>query len=176
MNATANNRSPIFRRAAWLAWSGAINLANNVLLWMVMARWRSAAEVGRFTIVISVWMAFVSLCSLGLGSYLVSEITRRKTQTSSHDKPHLTFIASASLFLLLCSFGFAVLMGGTGILVSDAAEVRLTIMLLSLTLPLTGLLAVAEAVFIARGKTQVIALANTVENGLRTFVPLLLVA
>ena len=30
--------TPLLRRAAWLMWSGVINIANSVLLWMVMAR------------------------------------------------------------------------------------------------------------------------------------------
>jgi O-antigen/teichoic acid export membrane protein len=159
------------RRAAWLVWSGVVNLANSVLLWMVMARWRDAAEVGRFTIAVSIYLAFVALGSLGLGPYLVSEITRRKAQGGTHH----SFIASAAAFLLLCSVLFAVLMCATGLWVSAAAEVESTTALMSLALLPSGLIVVAEAVFIANGKTRVIALANTIENIFRTLVPLGLV-
>ncbi len=159
------------RKAAWLVWSGVVNLANSVLLWMVLARWREAAEVGRFTIAVSLYLTFVALCSLGLGPYLVSEMTRRKER----DGTHLSFMASAALFLLLGSLAFAVLMCATGWVVSDSAEVRITTALLSLALLPTGLIVTAEAVFIANGQTRVIALANTVENVFRTLVPLGLV-
>lgn len=158
------------QRAAWLAWSGGVNLANSVLLWMVMARWREAAEVGRFTVVISIYLTFVALCSLGLGPYLVSEITRRKEQQT-----HLSFIASATAFLGFASFGFAALMCVTGWIVNDSREAQLTTALMSLALLPTGLIVTAEAVFLAKGKTRVIALANTLENIFRTLVPLLLV-
>lgn len=162
--------SSLTTRAAWLVWSGVVNLANSVLLWMVLARWRDAAEVGRFTIAMSVYLIFSGLCTLGLGPYLVSEFTRRKEQQS-----HLSFTASAAVFLSLCSVALAVLMCATGFFVSEASEVRLTIALLSLALLPTGFIVIAEAVFIANGKTRVVALANTVENILRTLIPLLLV-
>lgn len=164
------NHSTLTARAAWLVWSGMVNLANSVLLWMVLARWRDAAEVGRFTIAMSVYLIFSGLCTLGLGPYLVSEFTRRKSNQS-----HLSFAASAAVFLSLCAAGFAVLMCATGFFVSAAGEVRLTIALLSLALLPTGLIVIAEAVFIANGKTRVVALANTIENALRTVLPLLLV-
>ncbi|HEX4948221.1 MAG TPA: oligosaccharide flippase family protein [Blastocatellia bacterium] len=176
MKATITSTNPsssdalLLRRAAWLVWSGVVNVANSVLLWMVLARWREAAEVGRFTIAISIYLTFVGLCSLGLGPYLVSEITRRKEQQS-----HLSLIASATAFLVSASIGFAVLMCATGFVVSDAREVQLTTALLSLALLPTGLIVTAEAVFIANGRTRVIALANTLENLFRTVVPLLLV-
>lgn len=159
------------RRAAWLVWSGGVNVANSVLLWMVMARWREAAEVGRFTVAVSIYLTFVALCSLGLGPYLVSEITRRKEQHGAH----LPFIASAAAFLFATSLGLAALMCATGFVVSAVREVQITTALLSLALLPTSLLVTAEAVFIANGKTRVIALANTVENLFRTLVPLLLV-
>ena len=163
--------TPLLRRAAWLVWSGVVNIANSVLLWMVMARWREAAEVGRFTIAISIYLTFAALCSLGLGPYLVSEITRRKEQQGTHQ----SFIASAAAFLFFASIGFAALMCVTGRVVSEAPEVQFTTVLLSLALLPTGLIVVAEAVFIANGKTRVIALANTVENIFRTLVPLFLI-
>ncbi len=161
----------LLRRAAWLVWSGGVNVANSVLLWMVLARWRDAAEVGRFTVAVSIYLTFVSLCSLGLGPYLVSEIARRKDQTGGHR----SFVASAAAFLFAASLGFAALMCATGFVVSEAREVQITTALLSLALLPTGLITTAEAVFLANGKTRVIALATTVENVFRTLVPLLLV-
>jgi O-antigen/teichoic acid export membrane protein len=160
--------SSLLRRTAWLVWSGGVNVANSVLLWMVLARWRDAAEVGRFTVAISIYLTFVGLCSLGLGPYIVSEITRRKERQDA-DRP---LIASAAAFLFAASLGFAVLMCVTGLVVSDVREVQLTTALLSLALLPTGLIVTAEAVFIANGRTRVIALANTVENIFRTLVPL----
>lgn len=170
-NQEAQAHTTLLRRAAWLVWSGGVNVANSVVLWMVLARWREAAEVGRFTVAVSIYLTFVALCSLGLGPYLVSEITRRKAQSGAHH----SFIASATAFLFAASLGFAALMCVTGLLVSDTREVQLTTAVLSLALLPTGLLVTAEAVFIANGKTRVIALANTVENVFRTLVPLLLV-
>lgn len=160
----------LLRRAAWLVWSGGVNIANSVLLWMVLAHWRTPAEVGRFTVAVSIYLLFVGLCSLGLGPYLVSEITRR--QESQTQRP---FIASAAAFLFAASVGFALLMCATGWLVSDVREVQITTALMSLALLPTGLIVTAEAVFLANGQTRVIALANTVENVFRTLVPLLLV-
>lgn len=167
----SQSSATLLRRGAWLAWSGGVNVANSILLWLVLARWREAAEVGRFTVAISIYLTFVALCSLGLGPYLVSEITRRKEQQGAH----LSLIASAAAFLFSASLGFAALMCVTGWIVSDTREVQFTTALLSLALLPTGLIVTAEAVFIANGKTRVIALANTVENVFRTLLPLLLV-
>ena len=167
---TAQVNSSLLQRAAWLVWSGGVNVANSVLLWMVLARWREAAEVGRFTVAVSLYLTFVALCSLGLGPYLVSEITRRKPSGAHH-----SLIASAAAFLFSTSVAFAGLMCATGFVVSEAREVQITTALLSLALLPTGLLVTAEATFIANGRTRVIALANTLENLFRTLVPLVLV-
>ncbi|MFN0120428.1 MAG: polysaccharide biosynthesis C-terminal domain-containing protein [Blastocatellia bacterium] len=167
----SQSSATLLRRGAWLAWSGGVNVANSILLWMALARWREAAEVGRFTVAISIYLTFVALCSLGLGPFLVSEITRRKEQQGAH----LSFIASAAAFLFSASLGFVALMCATGLIVSQSHEVQLTTALLSLALLPTGLMVTAEAVFIARGNTRVIALANTIENVFRTLLPLLLV-
>ena len=108
---------------------------------MVLARWRDAAEVGRFTLAISVYLIFSGLCTLGIGPYLVSEFTHRKDPQT-----HLRFTASAAVFLSLCAGGLAVLMCASGFFVSAASEVRLMIALLSLALLPTGLIVTAEAV------------------------------
>jgi O-antigen/teichoic acid export membrane protein len=160
--------SSLFRNAAWMAWSGAISIANSIVLWAVVARWRTPEELGRFTIVMSVGTIFIMLCSLGLGPYLTSEIARRKQRHA--------FIASATGYLLAWSAVCAVAMIATGFAVSDSAEVHLAIAILSLALLPTGLISIAEPVFTAAGRSRVIAQATTVENLLRTIVPLVVLA
>jgi O-antigen/teichoic acid export membrane protein len=178
----------LHRRAAWLIWSGLINLANSVVLWMVVARWREAEELGRFTVVMGVYLIFVALCSLGLGPVVVSEYARRsgaargggeesggERSTRGSDPSPAGFVASAAALLLACSAAFVALMCAAGFAASAAGEARLTTVVMSLALPPTALLVVAEAVFTATGRTRVVALAATVENVIRTLVPLGLV-
>lgn len=178
----------LYGRAAWLVWAGAVNLANGVVLWMVLARWREAAEVGRFTISISLYFLFVALCSLGLGPVVIGEYARRseaaggrgtdpcrERSTSGSQPSPAGFVASAAVFLFACSILFAVLMAATGLAVSESGEARLTTAVMSLALLPSSLIVVAEAVFTASGRTRVVALATTTENVFRTLVPLALV-
>lgn len=167
-------KGSIHKRALWLAWSGIINIVNSVVLWMVMARWREAAEVGRFTIAMSIYLVFFGLCSLGLAPMIINEYTRRreiKNRTSDNE----TFIASTIVFMFGCSILFALMMCVAGFLIAPSSESRWTTAILSLAIPPTSLLIIAESVFTARGQTRLVAFATTLENIFRTFVPLILV-
>src|SRR5581483_6888223 len=144
--------SALLRSAAWMAWSGAVSIANGVVVWMAYARWRETAELGKFTIVMGLYTIFVTVCTLGLGPY----------------------ISSAAVFLSAWSLVSAAAMSLTGLLVSDSREVRAAVAILSLAMLPTGLLGVAEPVCTALGRARLIALATTVENVLRTVVPLAL--
>ncbi|HZS03661.1 MAG TPA: polysaccharide biosynthesis C-terminal domain-containing protein [Blastocatellia bacterium] len=163
--------SALLRSAAWMAWSGAVSIANGVVVWMAYARWRETAELGKFTIVMGLYTIFVTVCTLGLGPYIASEVARRKEQNSGFTSE---FISSAAVFLSAWSLVSAAAMSLTGLLVSDSREVRAAVAILSLAMLPTGLLGVAEPVCTALGRARLIALATTVENVLRTVVPLAL--
>ncbi len=156
----------IARNTAWLVWSGAVNIANGVVLWVAMAHWRPTAEVGQFSTAMSVYTIFMTLCSLGLSSYLAAEIARRKDRG--------TFVASALALVAVSAAVSVFAMAGAGYFATQAPAGRKAILVLSLGLIPTGLIGVAEAVFIALGRTQVIALANTTENLLRSVIPVFL--
>ena len=158
--------SSLMCNAAWMAWSGTISIANSVVLWVALARWREAPELGRFTVVMSAYLIFVILCSLGLGPYLASEVALRKDR--------YPLIASASALLLTWAAICTALMSVSGFFISQSHEVWLATALLSLAMLPTGLITVAEAVFTACGRAHVIAQATTLENLLRTIVPLAL--
>ena len=68
----------ILRNAAWMVWSGGVSIANGVVLWAALARWRQPEEVGQFTAVIGLQTIFATICALGIGPYLTSEIARRR--------------------------------------------------------------------------------------------------
>src|SRR5262245_13292285 len=131
-----------------------------------MARWREAAEVGQFAAVMSVYGIFLTLCSLGLGPYLASEIARRPARKQ--------FIASAVALLFSWSVICAIAMAVTGYVVSPSPRAQQATAILSLAMLPIGLISVAEAVFIALGRARVIALATTTENLLRAVIPLFL--
>ena len=154
------------RNTAWLVWSGAISIANGVVLWVAMARWREAAEVGQFAAVMSVYGIFLTLCSLGLGPYLASEIARRPARKQ--------FVASAVALLFSWSVVCAIAMAATGYVMSPSPRAQQATAIFSLAMPPIGLISVGEAVFIALGRARVIALATTTENLLRSVVPLFL--
>src|SRR5262245_36532092 len=165
-NHSGEHGSGIVRNTAWLAWSGAISIANGLVLWVAMARWREAAEVGQFAAVMSVYGIFLTLCSLGLGPYLASEIARRPARKQ--------FVASAVALLFSWSLVCAVAMAVTGYVISPSPRAQQATAVLSLAMLPIGLISVAEAVFIALGQARVIALATTTENLLRSVIPLFL--
>jgi O-antigen/teichoic acid export membrane protein/glycosyltransferase involved in cell wall biosynthesis len=158
--------SSLLRNTAWLVWSGGVNIANGVLLWLAMARWRDAAEVGQFAAVTSVYGIFMTLCSLGLGPYLASEIARRPARRQ--------FVASATAMVFSWSVICAAAMAATGYVVSPSPRAQQATAILSLAILPTGLISVSEAAFIALGRARVIALVTTFENLLRTALPLFL--
>ncbi len=169
MNAPVTKAQPstsILRNTLWMAWSGAINIANSVVLWMALARWRTAAEVGQFATVMSLYTIFITVCGLGLTPYLASELARR------HDRRR--FLSSAALLILIASGVCTLAMMAAGRITNQAASAQTATLILSLAIIPTGITAIGEAVFTAFGQARVIALATTTENLLRTIIPLAL--
>jgi O-antigen/teichoic acid export membrane protein len=176
MNLNAANKESqpkaITRNLLWMAWSGAVSIANSLLVWIFMARMRDVEELGRFTIVMALYALFYSVCSLGLIPYLVSEISRRNAQGGKIAATISGFIGSASVFLLISGICCAVLMAICGFWASESWSVRVSTLILSLAMIPTGLTAVADATAIAFGRTRLLAFVTTLENILRTIVPL----
>ena len=164
----------------WMVWSGAISIANSLLLWVFFARLRDVEELGRFTIVMGLYALFYGICSLGLIPYIVSEIAKRNEQndvnaTGKNERKVAEFISTASIFLLFTGVACAVLMGVCGFLVSESWAVRVSALILSFAMIPTGVINVGEASAIAFGRTRLVAFATTFENVLRTFVPFVLI-
>ncbi len=180
LKARLANSSSLARNMAWMAWSGSISIANSVIVWMVMARWRDAAEMGRFTLVMSLYLLFFTICSLGLNPYLVAEISRRFASPASNDEQShnvnslQSFLTNTAFTLLLWSGVCVGVMNLLGRMISPVSEVRTAVFVMSLTMPLTALMAVAEAYFTAFGRAKIIAAAATTENVLRTVLPIYL--
>ena len=164
--AKTNPGNTILGNTLWMAWSGTINIANSVLLWMALARWRTAAEVGQFATVMSLQTIFITVCGLGLTPYLASELARRTERRR--------FLSSAALLVLLTSIVCTAVMIIAGRLTSPSASAQTATLILSLAILPTGIISLGEAVFTAFGQARVIALATTTENLLRTIIPLVL--
>src|SRR5262245_4073655 len=131
-----------------------------------MAHWREASEVGQFSAVMSVYAIFMTLCSLGLNPYLANEIARRRERSP--------FVASAIALIGCWSVVSAAAMAVTGYTLNQSPSARLATLIYSLAMLPTGLISVSESLFIALGRARVIAVANTIENMLRSAVPLYL--
>jgi O-antigen/teichoic acid export membrane protein/glycosyltransferase involved in cell wall biosynthesis len=149
-----------------MAWSGGVSIANGVILWMMMARWRQPAEIGQFTAIIGLQAIFTTICALGIGPYLTGEIARRRDRVS--------FIASATVLIESWAAILTVAMTAIGFAINQSPTAHLSAVILSLTMLPSGLISVAESVFTALGRARVIALATTTENFLRTLIPLFL--
>ena len=158
-------RGKLGRNVAWMAWTGALGIANSVLVWVIMARMRDVEEVGRFTIVMGLYSLFFNLTSLGLMPFIVSEISRSSRRSVR------TFLSSASVFLSISSLLSAVAMTVSALIVSDSTEVRVSAFALSLALFPTNIIMISEAAAIAAGRMKFIAGVSTIENILRTIVP-----
>ncbi len=174
-NTTAVESSSLGRNFLWMSWSGVISIANSVLVWMFMARMRDLDEVGRFTIVMGLYALFFGIVSLGLLPYLVNEISRRRSLAALADRAASTFISSAYVLLLISGIVSSILMTACGFVVSSSWQVRVATFVLSLAMIPTGPGAVCEAVAIADGRARLIAIVSTIENLLRTIVPLALI-
>lgn len=162
--------SNLARNLIWMVWSGAVGIANSVLLWIFLARMRDVEELGRFSIVMGLYALFFTVCSMGLVPYLVSEISRRSEKNGEGDI--FEFLGSSSAFLGVSGIVSAVLMTLSGFFVSDSPSVIISTAILSLAMIPTGLIYAAEAAAIAYNRTRLIAIATTLENLLRTIIPL----
>lgn len=156
----------MLRNTLWMAWSGTINIANSVVIWMALARWRSTAEVGQFATVMSLFTIFMTICGLGLTPYLTSELVRRAARRR--------FAASAAWLIGGWSVVCLLVMCVTGFLTNANPAARTATLVLSLAILPSGLLSLCEAIFTAAGQARVIAVATTTENLLRTLLPLTL--
>ena len=173
-----NASTSVTRPLLWMVLSGVISIANSILIWVFMARMRETEELGRFTIVMGLYALFYSVCSLGLMPFLVSEISRRNEQSKMRQEGEqavVSFVSSASVFLLISGIVCAVLMAACGFWASESWSVRVSTLILSLTMIPTGVIAVAEATAISFGRTRLIAFVTTLENVLRTLIPLVLI-
>ena len=94
-----NPKSKIIQNVLWMAWSGAISIANSVAVWVFMARLREPDEIGRFTIVMSLYMLFFTICSLGLSPFIVNEISRLIGE-NDEDQAR-SFISTTTISLLI---------------------------------------------------------------------------
>ncbi len=165
----------IGRNLLWLSWSGVVSIANSILIWIFMARMRETDELGRFTIVMGLYALFYSVCSLGLVPYLVSEISRRNAEIRKNVQTIAGFISTASVFLLISGMVCAVLMTAGGFLISESWTVRAALAILSFAMIPTALISVAESAAISFGRTRLIAFVTTLENVLRTVIPIALI-
>ncbi|HEX9930507.1 MAG TPA: polysaccharide biosynthesis C-terminal domain-containing protein [Pyrinomonadaceae bacterium] len=173
-----NASTSVTRPLLWMVLSGVISIANSILIWVFMARMRETEELGRFTIVMGLYALFYSVCSLGLMPFLVSEISRRNEQSKMRQEGEqavVSFVSSASVFLLISGIVCAVLMAACGFWASESWSVRVSTLILSLTMIPTGVIGVAEATAISFGRTRLIAFVTTLENVLRTLIPLVLI-
>lgn len=154
----------------WMAWSGTASILNSVLIWIVIARQRSVEEVAHFAIVMGLYALFFSVVSLGLMPYLVNEITRRADNKANGSMSR--FLGSSTVLLIGSGFILAFLMTLSASVVSASLEVQLSAAVLSLALIPTGAIALFEASSIAQDRTRRIAAITTIENVLRTLVPI----
>jgi len=164
-NAKAGNSS-ILRNTVWMAWAGTINIANSLVIWLALARWRSSAEVGQFATVISLQTIFMTVCGLGLTPYLTSQLARRTERRS--------LVASAASVIMFWSCLCMIAMLAAGYYFNASTIGQSAAYILSFSIIPTGLISLGEAIFTACGQVRVIALATTIENLLRTIIPLLL--
>lgn len=179
MNSRATTKNPenepknFAKNLSWLVFSGVINVANSVLIWIFMARWRDAEELGKFTIVMGLYALFYNVCSLNLSPFLVREISRRSTKLKESLRD---FNGTAAVFLLVSGAICAALMTASGFFLSQSSEVWIANAILSLALITTAVIALGEANAVAAERGSLIAAATTLENFLRTVVPLFLIA
>lgn len=160
------------RNFFWLVWSGIISIANSILVWIFLAKMRDVTEVGKFTVVMALYAMFMSICSFGLMPFIVSEISRRREQDA---ETIARFISSASVLLTIIGLICAVLMTIFGVWTSGSSLVQISTLVLSIAMIPTGLIAVGEATSIALGRTRLIAFVTTLENILRTIIPISLI-
>ena len=173
-NLTIDQPSPMGKNFLWLTWSGLVSIANSVLVWIFLARMRDVDDVGRFTIVMGLYALFFGIVSLGLMPYLINEVTRRTLSSKDPARDVRGFLSSASVFLLLSSVVSAALMTLCGIMVSGSASVRAATLALSLALIPTTLITISEATALALDRARLVAIITSIENLLRTIIPLAL--
>lgn len=159
----------------WITWSAVIGIANSLLIWVFMARFRDIEEVGKFSIVMGLYALFFSIVSLGLMPYLVNEISKRTSADGKPDDSVFSFIGSSSALLLLSGLATAAVMCATAFLESDSEQVRSAAMVLSIGLIPCGLITLAESTAISFGRAGLVAVSTTIENILRTIVPIMLI-
>jgi O-antigen/teichoic acid export membrane protein len=162
-----NPPAKLGRNFLWMTWTGVVGIANSVLVWVFMARMRDVEDVGRFTILMGLYALFFNLNALGLMPYLVNEITRRRDLGSIKE-----FISSSAAFLSISSILCAIAMTASAFIVSDSFQVRISAFVLSLSLLPSNLVTVSEAAAISAGRMRFIAAVATMENLLRTIIPL----
>ncbi|MEQ1921584.1 MAG: polysaccharide biosynthesis C-terminal domain-containing protein [Pyrinomonadaceae bacterium] len=170
-NDTSQDRQ-LGRNFVWMTWSGMVSIANSVLVWIFLARMRDVDDVGRFTIVMGLYALFFGIVSLGLMPYITNEVARRSLGSKDPTLDIRGFLSSTSVFLLLSGVLSAALMTLSGVLVSGSASVRSAALALSLALIPTTLITISEATALALGRARLVAIVTSIENILRTIIPI----
>lgn len=160
------------RNFFWLSWSGVVSIANSVLIWIFLARMRDVDEVGRFAQVMGLYALFIAIVSLGLMPYLVNEISRLITSRAGGDARVSQFITSAHVFLLVSGILSAGLMTASGFVMSQSWMVRASTIAVSFAMIPSALIVASEATAIAYGRARLVATVSSVENLIRTIIPI----
>lgn len=154
----------IYKNTGFMVWSGGVNMINSLLVWAVIARYLGPTTFGHFTLIMAIYVVFFNVCSLGLGPFIVREVTGGEEDRQS-------FIRSVTIILIAGGILSSALMSATGLVLGVAPEVLKPLSLLSLSLIATSLIAKYESLLIARERASVIAGVNTGENVLKALVP-----
>jgi len=158
----------------FMVWSGAIGIANSLVVWIAFTRTKDISEVGNFAVMMGLYALFYGIVGLGLQPYLINEIRNRANQDDGIAKV-TTFVSSAVVFLGISGVAAACLMTATGYLLADSTEAFVAIAILSISMLPSGVDAAAESVAIAYERTRIVAVIATIENLLRTAVPMALI-
>jgi O-antigen/teichoic acid export membrane protein len=138
--------------------------ALNLALVVSIARRLGAAELGRYTLLVTAFLVVERLASLGLPTLLVREVARRPAAAPSYHRSLVRIALGGALAATLATALVVLASGGRG---PGPAALVMAAGLFASAYALAN-----EAVFLALGRAHLSTLVASVENGLRVLLSL----
>ncbi len=139
-----------------------INRASSAIFWICITRYLGAAGLGTMALSLSLLSVFSMIATLGLGTYVVREISKNR------DKGELYF--SAALFIGAAGTAAAILLLLIFTkLMNYEAQAMKAVVFIALTLPPIGVLFWSKSVLLGYEKMEYIAYTRFIENIFKVF-------
>jgi len=140
-----------------------VRMASSFILVIFVARHLGSTGMGKFSLILSIFWVFQTIASMNLQSLIVREVAKNKSSAS------LLFV-NASFITLGSSIIITFVMSGFAYIAGYDLDIRISTWIIGAGLLFTSLNMIAQGLFVAFEKAELVFYGMTVENSIKLAV------